>query len=295
MKRLIFTLLAGCAVFGMVNAKTLTINPAAGPVTIDGYTDEDAWNASPSFTSMETTKAGTEADKNNTAKFKLIYDAKNLYVYVEILDATLDTSQSKDSWLKDCTEVFVSLDTLSQAYSPDGSNSSHQFRKVFGRNIEGDGNPTARGVKLEEVEITGGRAQEWQIPFDSLATQLKDPKTWDKKNIRFEIQNGDNDGAGRKSQLFWNSAADDQYQNTTNQGYGVLLWTLNVKQVAGNNEISFSNNLIKANSSTTIKVYNTAGMLVKVANNVNQLNVADLKSGIYAATANNQTIKFFKK
>jgi hypothetical protein len=294
MKRLIFTLLAGCAVFGMVNAKTLTIQPAAGPVTIDGYTDEDAWNACPNFINMEELK-GEVGDKNNTAKFKVIYDAKNLYVYIEVIDATLDTSNSTNSYEKDCVEVFVSLDTLSQAYSPDGSNSSHQFRKVFGRAIEGDGNPNARGVKVEEVEITGGRAQEWLIPFDSLATQIKDPTKWDKRNIRFELQNADNDGAGRKSQLFWNSNSDVQYNNTTTQGYGVLLWTLNVKQVAANNEISFSNNLIKANSSTTIKVYNTAGMLVKVANNVNQLNVADLKSGIYAATANNQTIKFFKK
>jgi hypothetical protein len=208
-----------------INSKTLSIYPTTGQVALDGYADEDAWNACPSFISMDVTKSGTETYKNNVAKFKIMYDAKNLYVYAEIFDATLDTSYSMNSWEKDCLEVFVSLDTLSQAYSTDGYNASFQFRKVFGRAIENDGYPTRRGIIVEEAEIAGGRTQEWLIPFDSLATQIKDPLKWDKKNFRFEIQNGDNDGSGRQSQLFWNSAADDQYNNTTHMGYAILSGT----------------------------------------------------------------------
>lgn len=295
MKRLIFTLLACGLAYGVASSKTLTIKYTPG-IVLDASGEEDAWT-NIGWNNAELTKTDQVAKKNNTAKFKVAYDKDFLWVYAEILDNTIDTSsgtKATETWLKDCVEVFVALDTLGQKYT-NGANGTFQSRKVFGRDLGNDGSSVTKGIRCEESDIVGGKAQEWQFPWDSVASTLKDATKWDKKNLRFEFQNGDNDGNGRESQLFWNSAADDQWSTTANEGFLVTEWKVGIKNVTNDNGLRFVENVIKVDNLSTIKVYSMSGALIKIASNVNRLSVADLKSGIYAATADNKTIKFYKK
>ncbi len=294
MKRAIFTLMAVLFCIGYVSSKELTIKKLTGAtLTIDGQGDD--WpDAIASFQDLDQHK-GAEADKNNTAKFKLTYDNDYIYVYVEVQDATMDTSQSANVWEKDCIEVFfVFNDTIpmdsTESYS-NGQLGAYQLRKVWGRDMT---DFPDLGVEAAEIDIAGGFAQEWKLPIWDMAATGHFAGEW----FRFEMQNGDNDGAGRKSQLFWNSNADNQWNTIKNQGKVILETPLqvSVKTVATASSIRIKSTSIEfAKTVKEVNVYSITGQLMLKARNVNSISTATLKSGVYFVVADNEKAKFVIK
>lgn len=75
-------------------------------IEIDGVMDT-AWNAAPYLDVKNEVPGGV--DENKTARAKLLWDAENLYVYVVVRDADIDTSSAND-WERDGGEVFLDED-----------------------------------------------------------------------------------------------------------------------------------------------------------------------------------------
>lgn len=64
-----------------------------------------------------------------------------------------------------------------------------------------------------------------------------------------------------------------------------------------NDEIAqtyYSNGVLRTAGAYDISVYNTSGVLVKAAHNVSELDLSELKSGLYIARVNGEPIKFVK-
>ena len=188
--------------------------------------------------------------KNNTATFKIAYDDNFLYVVAKVSDATLDTVQSANAWEKDNITLNIIInDTVSNgtAYS------SPQFggwylRKVYGRDMTDCIN---KGFDAQESDIAGGFMQEWKLPWDSLAST----GIWNGKKFRFECFNDDNDGDGRRSQLFWNSPADDQWCTIQNQSYITLESPLERFSARYLHMVPSSINLNSASGAYNVNIY----------------------------------------
>ena len=295
MKKVMFTLLACGLAFGMVNAKEITVKKAATAPTIDG--DLADWEGVAS-NAMDQNK-GTDATlKNNTASFQMTYDENFVYVAVKVEDATLDTSNSKNAWEKDCIEVFfVMNDTVAYtgtSYS-NGAIGAFQLRKIYGRDMT---DMPTKGFKAEEQEGGGGFTQEWKLSWDTLALT----GYWGGKKFGFECQNGDNDGAGRNSQLFWNMNSDDQYNTIKNQGTVNLETPVasRIKEVSVSgakvaSSMTITSNSINFNKAVAeVNVYDITGKLVIKANNTNLVSTAALRNGVYVVKAGNESKKFIK-
>ena len=203
-------------VFSFVQAKEFTIKKLAVGETISIDGDDGEWPSSIVYQAVDQ-QWGAATDRNNTVSFRMAYDDKFVYVAVKVEDATLDTSQSKNVWEKDCVEVFFVLnDTISDGtYYSTPQYGAWQLRKVYGREMT---DQSGKGFQAEETDILGGYMQEWKLPWDSIASPAYGGY-FEGKKFRFECQNGDNDGAGRNSQLFWNSSVDDKWSTIQNQGY----------------------------------------------------------------------------
>ena len=91
------------------------------------------------------------------------------------------------------------------------------MRKVYGRDMT---DQIGKGFEAQESDIAGGFMQEWKLSWDSLSSTSLG--SWGGEKFRFEMLNGDNDGMGRNSAIFWNSNTDDQWCTIKNQGYVFL-------------------------------------------------------------------------
>ncbi|HEY9124949.1 MAG TPA: sugar-binding protein [Bacteroidales bacterium] len=289
MKKVMFTLLACGLAFGMANAKEITIKKAATAPNIDGDIEDFVGDVQ----AMDQKKG--DGPHDNTASFQLTYDDNFVYVAVKVEDPTMDTVQSANVWEKDCVEVFFVLnDTVKDGTSySNGALGAWQLRKIWGRDMT---DQPGKGFKAEEGEIAGGYTQEWKLSWDTLAAT----GYWGGKQFRFECQNGDNDGSGRKSQNFWNSNADDQWSSILNQGT-VKLETavpsriVSVSKVKAASSMTITSNGIQFNKAVAeVNVYDITGKLVIKANNTNFVSTAALRNGVYVVKAGNESKKFIK-
>ncbi|HOK51718.1 MAG TPA: sugar-binding protein [Bacteroidales bacterium] len=294
MKKAMFTLVAAAAIMlcGTNYVKALneiTIEPVTG-ITIDG--DLSDWPEAIPWVTADSLK-GTNT--TNKMKFKMGYDDKFIYVGVNVEDSQMDTTQSPNAWEKDCIELFfVFNDTIADdkkvSYS-NGQLGAWQLRKVWGRDMT---DFPGKGFEAAEMDIPGGFAQEWKLPIDTLAST---GHFTTKTKFRFEIQNGDNDGEGRNGQLFWNSAADDQWNTILHQGVVKFKWPLAVKQaIAKASSIRIKANSIEfAKTAKEVNVYSITGQLMLKARNVNAISTSALKSGVYFVVADGEKAKFVIK
>ncbi len=296
MKKTIFTILGLMVAFYFANAKELTIKKltAGTEITLDG--DDSDWESITAGGELDQLKG---ANTTNTATFKMTYDDKFVYVVAKIQDEQMDTSQSKNVWEKDCIEVFfvfndtclekvTTIDSSKYSYS-NGQLGAWQLRKVWGRDMT---DFSGKGFEAVEADISGGYCQEWKLPFDT----LKSTGIWSGQKFMFEIQNGDNDGAGRDGQHFWNKASDDQWNTIKNQGVIILETPITaVKNIAKASSIKIKANSIEfAGTVKEVNVYNITGQLVLKAKNVNKVSTATLKTGTYFVVAGNEKAKFVK-
>jgi hypothetical protein len=298
MKRTIFTLLAAVAVLLSVNgADKLTIKKAGTAPKIDGKATDAVW-AGADEVPVTLLKGDNAIDG---IKFKMVYDATNIYVLVTVPDATPNmTDPAGVTWQSDCVEIFFGMDTISTAAYGAGD---WQIRKLDSKSqadggVDGSGNiAELTGDANFIVEQVDGSpmVQEWQLP---IAT-LNETATPTPKAFRFDMQVANNiDGATlRTGQSFWNSSADNQYAQNTNMGYvlesDAVIGTA-VKSVVAASSIRIKTNSIELTKTSNVSIFDVTGKLVLKASNVNSINTSSLKNGVYFVNANNETKKFLK-
>ncbi|MGC8803745.1 MAG: sugar-binding protein [Bacteroidales bacterium] len=226
MKKAMFTLLVAVATAAWVGANTTTptnplvISHAKGAINIDGVGDEATWT---SISEVVPAIAKTAGAANFGGWFKLTYDDDYIYVLVSVNDPTPNHDGSS-TWQSDCVELFFAMDKNTHSSYQSGD---WEIRKIASKSqadggVDGSANVATvlladENFKVEQVDGANGYVQEWQLPINT----LKQDAAFDGQNIRFDIQLADNDGTGheRTAQRFWNSNADNQWNQTTNMGY----------------------------------------------------------------------------
>lgn len=191
--------------------------------TVDGdILNDPAW-ADLAWMDVDKNKAITDGTSDASAQFKIGYSNDSLYIAVQIIDPTPHFETGLSSYLRDCNELFISMDTITQTVITGGSN---QYRITRG----GAYDASTVGGKHIVISDDNGWTVEWSIPWAGIAERESFPYTTiDEKPysyIRFELHVADNTTgttAGRTQQLFWNAATDDQYNSMTNLGYVKLM------------------------------------------------------------------------
>lgn len=186
----------------MPSATALRVRQA--PV-IDGRLDEPDWKAS---NAVERDAIGTH---NNSVHFGALWDNENLYVGVDVVDASLSTG-AEHTWDDDSVEVYV-----------DGNHSGgreyddHDTQVVLvwnGSGVARNGGGEATGVRAAWAERDGGYSVEFAIPWSRLDVHPKAGMV-----IGFDLSNNDCDGGGkRSSKLMWSTPDDEAWRDTSKFG-----------------------------------------------------------------------------
>jgi hypothetical protein len=240
MKKAILIFICLCFNFILQAQVSLHLWSAGKAPVVDGYIDDvdDPWRA---FIDMNVrNRGGTTNDM--TAKFQILdgYDA--FYVAIVVEDATPgnDATAIPNSYERDCSEIFFSMDTVT------GANGAYkkgcwQIRTQRAGEILNDGNSGANtwsiatltndpNFKVASKTSATEYVQELILPIDVL-TEGMDP-VWEGPFFRFDISVSDNTtgtAGGRTGQRFWwghNGLGDDhEWDNTRSLGIAMLAWS----------------------------------------------------------------------
>jgi hypothetical protein len=314
MTRKIFTLLLFVAAFVMTQAQVkMEIPKATKAPVVDGYLDDvdDPWGTLVDMTVRN--PGGTTTGM--TSKFKLLAGADAFYVAVVVEDATPsnDATAIPNSYERDCSEIFFSIDTVSM---PVGAYKTGCWQVRIQREGETliDGNSGANTWAV--TTLTGDpnfkyaaetSATEWIaeliFPYATLAAGL-DP-AWDYGFTRFDIATADNTtgaAGGRTEQRYWyghNGLGDDHGWDNTQAMAICKMPKLDAVTTLNNVKASafVSNNVLNVkNVNGVVGIYNIKGSLVRTAtvNGNGSIAIADLQSGMYIVKSNELSMKFVK-
>lgn len=295
-----FTLFSIALAFSFAAQAQLT--PIWGTATVDGYIDAndpwgDTWVAQDSIV----------GEGDMSSHFQLANDGDNIYIVVEVDDATPnnDPDEIENSYERDCIEVFFSMkstgfDTTSYV-GGDWQIRCQREANITDDNpyIDGSSNAAEIGddgdIEFAVETNSSSYVIEMAFPIDLLA----DTSNFDGENFRFDLQTADNDGTGRAKQLFWNSASNSQWDNTSYLGAAVL--AKDPTSVIDRAEETLSayvngDEIVVSNVSGLVSVYNVAGQLV-VSDEIEgkgTINISSLNNGIYIVESNNLSKKIMK-
>jgi endo-1,4-beta-xylanase len=186
------------------------VNAVAGtPKASDGTMDPVFANAPVIETKMQ---AMGDA-KTANAKARVAWDAKFLYVYIEVTDPIL-SDKSGNAWEQDSIEVYIDENNAkSGSYTSGIAQYRVNFKNVVSGGTGADTSKFKSGVKV----VTGGYNVTVAIPF--LKTTPKAGST-----IGFDFQTND-DGAGtgaRSGVKDWANATNNNYQDASGFGNAKL-------------------------------------------------------------------------
>ena len=260
-----------------------------------------------------------------TAKMQMGYNDDFLFVVLDIVDATPNNNVIviKNAWERDCAELFFSMDTATLKYDGKYREGVWQIRKQRVPDDTGTDINIPNGVNGNAGMIGGGDTWninpltsdpdfksetsaesksyvlEFQIPWAGLTFDLNN---WDGKYFKFDIQVADNtNGAlenGRTQHRYWYNNNGNQWQNTNLFGLVILespIGSTAVKSITNSSFISvLANGIQFTKTANSVRIYSITGNLMEKAVNVNYLNTAGLKNGVYFVVADNETLKFVK-
>lgn len=275
----------------------LTIYKLNQAPSIDGRaTSNEVWSLLPGEKIEKTNNQISEISAN----FKMTYDDDFVYVLVAVNDKT-PKQDGQESWQSDCVELFFAMDTTSDRSYTYGD---WQLRKVasksqFDGGIDGIANNLYEMLNqynfiVKQTDSDSSYTQEWQIPISIL--NMGANSAW--PFFRFDVQVADNNGNGfRSGQLFWNSAADNQWNYIQNHGY--VKFGPNIDSLKSEirvNQENFANVLIFPNPAVeilqiksgsivkSVSIYSLDGKLMLESGiNKNQavLDIKSLNQGVY--------------
>ena len=177
----------------------------ATPVTVDGCIKDEAW-ANASWHSLNYPWMGAVPDAADyTGKFKLLWDANYLYVFVEVTDDVLNPTLAngmENYWKGDYVEVFL---------DEDQSGGEHRYNhQAFAYHVSTEGHAIDLNTQQEAVffddHVTVAREQDgntyyWELAiaiyndqFDENSTSNTPVTLAAQKTLGFSLAYGDNDG-----------------------------------------------------------------------------------------------------
>lgn len=297
MRKVIITLLTvtSCLFANSVN-KTLNNYKLSHPPVVDGVVSD--WGSN--WINIDQIMPGNTTSQC-FAKFQIGYTNDSLYVVIKVEDVTPNNDLSiTGSWLRDCVELFVKLDTVTML---DGVNGDTQYR------LQRDASLLETGgvmVNAKSISTSTGYTQEWALPWSGIATREGyNLNITTLKDARFEIQVADNtDGTSiRTEQLFWNAATDTQYGSMTDLGFMKLMGLQTAVSTVMKDEninVYFNSNKDALTISKYIGelcVYDALGKLVLktiVNSNSQNINMNSINRGIYFVSGSGFSSKFIK-
>jgi endo-1,4-beta-xylanase len=198
----------GCASSSAAAAPQATTVPApkgliadalpGTPAAIDGTMDPVFAKAAV----IETTQK-SQGDNAATAKVRVVWDAKFIYVYAEVKDPKLSDT-SANPWEQDSLEVFIDeSNTKTEKYTAGDA----QYRVNFKNVVSGGSGADTTKVKSGAKIVDGGYNITVAVPF--LKTT---PKAG--SYIGFDLQVNDDDGGGARSgQRNWSDSTNNGWQS----------------------------------------------------------------------------------
>jgi hypothetical protein len=152
------------------------IRKAAGPITIDGKADEASWKDAASTGEFKEAE-GAPVKTSGPTSAKLLWDAKNLYAWIDIQDTDIDSPYTKTDdplWQADVVEFFIDADKNRRGYvelqtNPNNAHFDTWF--AVGRPNRDD----SFDAKLQSVVTKDDKAWHVEIAIPLEAVKGKDP------------------------------------------------------------------------------------------------------------------------
>jgi hypothetical protein len=305
MKAKIFTLFLFLAVGSMAFAQELEVKytPNLAP-TIDGVIDSsDPWQAD-DWVSQDALGATSTTDA--TSKFQLLWDDDNLYLGVQVVDATPNNDHATD-YQNDCVEAFIHM----TGGSVEGTEVAYDASTCQLRFPRGETTFSMTGTGSFVTALQADAGFEYAVVSDAdgwvlevtLPVAILDPAAaFDGENMMFEIQTADNTGEGRTGQMFWLNNSDNQWRyvdtfagvhlSTEEVVIGAVqsLNSANASAWVANDMLNFKN------VEGQINIYSISGALVKteVIERNGSIDIAAMKAGLYIVSGDNFTAKIVK-
>ncbi len=180
------------------------------------------------------------------------------------------------------TNDILSANLFLDDHTTVGSNTVKQIITIGFACLTGDARPEFN--EMIWAELNDGKG----ISFD---LKINDVDTDDALNT-------DDPAVQKPAEYWWNSKHNDSYALTAYAGFldtkGVIT---SVRPVFTEASIfgNVSNYKIQLTKTANVAVYNTLGQQLKALRGVNEVDIADLKSGIYIIRANNEVKKLYKQ
>ena len=293
----------------------VSVKKASSAITMDGVANESAWATAPKHAIAKPFKGETVV--GGDATFQMLYDTDNVYIFVNVTDDVV-YFDAKSDWKGDCVEMYFGL----PGYVPGkGANAPHarQFYVKAGQawvdgttpahdqsNIAdwpGVGSRTTDGVTFGYLETATGYAYEYKI--NKSALENVNFATIDSLGIDFCLADNDvvGEGAGvRNRKVFYNSA-DLQFANENWGAMDLATLVFDKSTFAADpfktsdQAAYISHDILKFkgfDQAVDAEVYSILGQKVLIAKNINEVNVANLRNGIYIVRVGTQSFKVIK-
>ena len=189
-------------------ATPATIIPTATPPVIDGNED-DVWSAAPRYKIANVIYSPPSSPNDLSADFKAMWDANNLYVFVNVTDDILRHDSTPDNWYQDdSVEVYIDAsNSKSSQYGQTDYQYTFNWDKTSPKMQETKHN-RAEGVQYVLVTTDKGYRVEIKFPWSTLGTK---PSAGAK--IGLDVHVNDNDSGKRDTKITWYGKQDNAWQN----------------------------------------------------------------------------------
>ena len=174
-------------------------------LNVDGCGNEAAWQSAPWY-DLNYTWMGTAPDNEDyQGKFKMLWDANSLYLFVEVVDDSLHatlTDGVENYWKGDYVEIFL---------DEDQSGGNHQYNhQAFAYHVSTEGHAIDKDTNeatvffddhVEVMRTRDGTTHYWEMAiklfdkdFDEASSENVAIMLTKDKQIGFSLAYGDNDG-----------------------------------------------------------------------------------------------------
>jgi len=245
---------ATCVVTVSINPKLFVVNKTLSSPTIDGIIDETYWNLDKPIAKV------TSGTKNNTETMGILWDDSYIYIAVNVLDATLTTSNG-NNYDNDAVEIYCDMNKSGGSYD----SYDRQWVYVVNKTSIWEKGGRNTGIKYASKTTTGGYSMEFAIPWSNFGIKPD-------LNILYGLDVGVDDcdgGTSRSNQVVWQGDANDYNSLTnvaslqlSNQTVGGV--TQIISLTSGWNLISF--NVVPTDSSIETVFNDVKSNLVEIKN-----------------------------
>ncbi|MDQ8184648.1 fibronectin type III domain-containing protein [Pelagicoccus sp. SDUM812002] len=196
------------------------IKSASGSIVVDGLMDS-AWSDANEYSISRVNRGTVDGTADLDGSYRVLWDSAGLYFYVEARDDVLvyhTEGTTKSAHDFDSVEFYLDPDNAkTSSYQNDGQ---YVYNIVTGLGASA-GNPTLEGVLAAGVEVDGGYAVEFFVPWSNYGVN---PSEGD--YIGFDLMIADNDIPDTEvseGKIAWWTDVNHSWTNASYFGTGILL------------------------------------------------------------------------